>query len=130
MKKAMKSLVLVIPLVALMSAPAGANNKKRCDPQKAPQPPGEAPPLPKGAAEFDRCETKTTMWKKEECEPSNNPKDFCATVNMARPASNWHFVVRRDSDGALVCDPRGVQFETPTVVFYDVPFCVENATIK
>jgi hypothetical protein len=83
MKKAMKSLVLVIPLVALMSAPAGANNSMVCAVQAIkPQKPLEGPPLSECQANGTNPTTRVTHWTSGSCEHSNTKENFCVRIDF------------------------------------------------
>jgi hypothetical protein len=68
MKKVLFSLPLVIPLVALMSASAGANNHRCCCPAvPASEPPAVAP----------ECKTVTVQPVPARCTDARDPSDFC-----------------------------------------------------
>lgn len=75
MKKAMFSLPLVIPLVALMSAPAGAHNQMCCCPEvPASEPPVVAP----------ECKTVSVPPVDARCTDARDKSDFCGALGVGK----------------------------------------------
>jgi hypothetical protein len=84
MPKSISSISLVIPLAAVMSAPAEANNKMICVVQAAaPQAPQTDPvPIPATTPGTFFCPNLIVNWTQGKCEKSNTPENFCVLVPL------------------------------------------------
>jgi hypothetical protein len=104
MTSPISSLFLVLPLVTLISGPAGANNKMICKVQAAePQQPLRNPvPIVRAGTLF--CPNVVVNWRQGKCEKSDNPTNFCVLVDSGSHPPTRFIYRLMEQDGKPECE--------------------------
>jgi hypothetical protein len=131
MRKGMESLLLANSFMALMSAPAIANNSMICAVQAiTPQKPSEAPPLAECKANGTNPTLRVTPWTSGRCDVSNTQKNFCELEPVKVFDKIWIYTIvieKIAGKNQQVCELTGSQFATTPAV--DVKDCKAGSTV-